>query len=238
MTRSDHLGFACAAICAGIIACSAASAQPTRLPDAKAVVPLSAETLYQGWRASSVLGKEVVSRSDQKLGTVRNLLVGRDGGLEAMVVEGGGVTDLRPFMFRIPWQKVQAAKLPDRIVVDVANGARPEYGIFGGQPGVPESPNEFPVTHIIGDYARLQAGQGYGYASDVVFDRQGEILAVLITRDAAGGGGTRAFGFPSSPAPQWDPGASYYGLPYVTAQQADAAGVPVDAKRFTGGDAG
>jgi sporulation protein YlmC with PRC-barrel domain len=200
----------------------------------KQVVPLSADALYSGWRASDVLGHKAVTTSGQELGTVRNLLVGSDGGLEALVLQGGGVSNAKEFIFRVPWQTVDATRLPDHVIITVSDGGRPEYGIFPGARGIPDVPNEFPVTHVIGDYARLQAGQGYGYVSDVAFTRRGDMLAVLVTRDATAGGGIYAFGFPRSPVPRWDPSTGYYGLPYVTARQADEAAVRVQSSRFNG----
>ena len=78
------------------------------------------------------------------------------------------------------------------------------------------------MTETIGDYARLRAGQGYGHVSDAVFTRAGNQIAVLITRDARNGGGADAFDSPECPVARWNAGAGYFGLPYVTAEHADA----------------
>jgi hypothetical protein len=53
---------------------------------------------------------------------------------------------------------------------------------------------------------------------------------VLVIRGGEAGGGTLAFGFPGSTGP-WDPEAGYYGLPYVTVAQADAAAVRISGER-------
>jgi hypothetical protein len=100
-----------------------------------------------------------------------------------------------------------------------------------------KQPDEFRITQVIGDYARLQAGQAYGYVGDAVFSPSGALLAVLIVRDATAGGGTFAFGFPGSIG-AWNPRVGYYGLPYVTAEQAGLAALRVDAGRFEDSDAG
>lgn len=84
---------------------------------------------------------------------------------------------------------------------------------------------------MIGDYTRLQAGQGYGYVSDLVFSQDGKLLDVLVSRGASAGGGTYAFSYPDDTG-KWSPGMSYYGLPYVTGDQATRAGVRVDLSRF------
>ncbi|WP_456639663.1 PRC-barrel domain-containing protein [Bradyrhizobium sp. USDA 10063] len=184
-----------------------------------------------------MLGKRITSAAGNNLGTVRNLILGKDGQITAVIVEGDPSTPLREFMFRIPWQHVEAAKLPGRLIADINPAGHPLYGIFGndGQ----QFPEEFAVTEVTGDYARLQAGQGYGYVSDAVFTRAGDLIAVLITRDSKAGGGTYAFGFPEHPVERWNAGATYYGLPYATAEHADAAAIRVDLTRFrSDGDTG
>jgi len=226
------------AVSATLVAVGAGAAQNAAELPATQVVPLSPANLYRGWLASHVIGQKVVSKADHDLGRVRNLLVGTDGQIEAFVVEGNGTSEAREFVFRIPWQRIVASALPRQVVTDVTDGRQPTHGIFPGRPGIPEQTTEFAVSAVLGDYARLQAGQGYGYVSDVVFSRAGNMSAVLVTREARTGGGTLAFGFPESPVAQWNPGASYYGLPYVTAEQADRAAVPVDPKQFSSAERG
>jgi hypothetical protein len=87
------------------------------------------------------------------------------------------------------------------------------------------------VTELLGDYARLKTGQGYGHVEDVVFSQQGRMLAVLIARDAAAGSGTYAFKYPGQTG-RWDAKMSYYGLPYVTPDQANERGYAVDMRKF------
>jgi hypothetical protein len=119
----------------------------------------------------------------------------------------------------------------DSVAVDLSTGQWPQYGLFPGTDGVMTLPREFRLTEVLGDYARLQTGYGYGYVTDVVFSGDGRMIAVLISRDAAAGGGTFAFPYPGTTGP-WDPALSYYGLPFVTESQATMAGLRVDPKRF------
>ena len=195
--------------------------------------PLSADDLYRGWRATGVIGQPVLSKSQQKLGVVRNLVLADNGQVESLLIEGRGATGLPEFVFRIPWQRVETGNLPKRVIADITGGELPEYGLFPGKKGVAELPSEFRASQVIGDIARLQAGQGYGYVSDLVFSRDGKLLAVVITRDAAAGGGTYAFRYPGTTG-RWDPRMSYYGLPYITDEQAARAAIKVDSSRFEG----
>jgi hypothetical protein len=134
-------------------------------------------------------------------------------------------------VYRIPWSNVNLTQGKQGIRVDLSSGERPQYALFPGTEGVPQLPREFRITEIIGDYVRLQTGYGYGSISDAVFTEDGRVAAVLVTRDASSGGGTIAFPF-SGYSGQWDPGLSYFGLPFATPSQAAEVGLRVDPKRF------
>jgi hypothetical protein len=218
------------ALCTGAMAAGSALAQaPEPSVAGPQVVPLAAECVYQGWRATDVIGAQVVSSSEDELGTARNILVGTTGKVEALIVESASSSGHAEFVFRVPWQKVEINEIPDRVIADLETGSQQRHGLFPGKDKTP--PNEFAVTQVIGDYARLQAGLAYGYVNDVVFSDDGRMVGILVTRDSAAGGGTHAFGFPDSIGP-WNPAAGYYGLPYVTTEQADAAAVRIDPERF------
>lgn len=191
------------------------------------VVPLTAKSLYQGWRASRLLGRDAVSQSGEKVGTVRNIVIGLDGRIAALIVEGTGSNGHPEFVYRIPWGKIQIPNHSNWVIADTLPFPRSEDGLLETEQARSKSTNEFTVTAVIGDYARLRAGQAYGYVSDVVF-ADGQMLAILVTRDFVAGGGTFAFGFPRTVG-RWNPAAGYYGLPYVTAKQANAAAVRVQS---------
>ncbi|WP_439409646.1 hypothetical protein ACNJX9_17160 [Bradyrhizobium sp. DASA03076] len=106
-----------------------------------------------------------------------------------------------------------------------------EYGLFVDPGQAPAEPHEFSISKVIDDYARLQAGQGYGYVSDLVSDSSGKLAAVVISREASAGGGTYAFPYPGETG-RWSPKLSYYGLPYVTTDRASKAGLRLDMKEF------
>jgi sporulation protein YlmC with PRC-barrel domain len=229
--------FAVAILAIAALALAQVQAVEQRSPSQIPAVPLSPDELYRGWLASEVLGKQVTSKPGADLGRVRNVLIGNEtADIAALVVEAATTSDTKEYVFRVPWQKVEAAALPDRVVVEIADSRLPEYGIFvpDGPKASREQPEDFAVSDVIGDRARLQTGMGYGYVRDVVFTPEGRLRAVLITRGMRLGGGTVAFGFPQSPSERWRAGAAYYGLPYVTIDQANVAAVAVEMGRFAG----
>ena len=195
---------------------------------------LTLEAVYKGWRSRELIGQKVFGKDRREIGVVRDLIMDADGRLAALVIEGGGVVGLPEAVYRIPWSNVNLTSGEEGVFVDLSSGQRPQYGLFPGTEGVATLPREFRLTEVIGDYARLQTGYGFGYVNDVVLSQEGRTIAVLVSRDAQAGGGTFAFAFPGTTG-LWDPGLSYYGLPFVTEDQAREAGLRVEVKRVRGG---
>ncbi|MBM1172802.1 PRC-barrel domain-containing protein [Microvirga arabica] len=188
----------------------------------------SAQTVYDGWRARQLLASSVLTKQDRRsIGSVRDLIVDRDGRMVAIVIEGGGPVQIPDTVYRVPWMEVDPTPGEAGVTVDLSDADRPHYGLVPGTEGTPSLPREFRITEVIGDYARLQAGQGFGYVTDVIVTKDNRLAAVLITRDGESSGRTIAFPF-SGIETRWDPGASYFGLPHVTAEQAEQAAISID----------
>ena len=193
---------------------------------------LAPDAVYRSWRSRQLIGQKVAAKNGSQIGSVRDLIVDADGRLAAVVVEGGGAVGIPDAVYRIPWAIAERRPGRGGLTVDLSSGGkRPPYALFPGTESVETLPREFRVTEVLGDYARLQTGSGYGYVTDVAFNSDGRMIAVLVTRDADVGGGTYAFPYPGTTG-RWDPALSYYGLPFVTEGQAREAGLRIDPKRF------
>lgn len=233
-----RLAIGAASVAMALIASSAIAQQPNPAvrPDLTGQVSsLAPEALYHGWRSRRIIGQKVMRKDGNDVGTARDLIIDADGRIAALIVEGGGVLDIPDALYRIPWSNIALTLDRNLITADLSSGQRPQYGLFPGSEGVTVLPREFRLTELVGDYARLQTGNGYGYVTDVVFSSDGRMIAVLVTRDAAAGGGTYAFPYPGTTG-RWDPSVNYYGLPFVTESQAQEVGLRVDLKRFNGLD--
>lgn len=192
-----------------------------------------AQFLYKGIRTSDLLGSPVFSKKGEHLGRVRNVVLADDGSVKAIISEQAGIGITPEFVFRLPWDKVVQPVRPGVLVADLSDARSHQFGLFA-QDTEKKQP-DFLVTEVLGDYARLQPGLGYGYVRDVVIAPEGRMIAVLVARDATMGGGTVAFPYPGRTG-RWSPEMSYYGLPFVTVEQANNAALKVDAKQFeTGG---
>jgi sporulation protein YlmC with PRC-barrel domain len=192
---------------------------------------LAPDALYEGWRWQQLIGQQALRRSGGEVGIVRDLIIDMDGRLAAALIGSRGTVSAPDALYRIPWNEIDLTPGQKHIVATISADEKARYALFPGTEGVQTLPREIRLTEVLGDYARLQTGYGYGYVTDVVFSRDGRLIAVLISRDAASGGGTFAFPFPGTVG-RWDPGASYYGLPFITDSQAQAAGLRIDPKRF------
>lgn len=201
---------------------------------ANKVNPIGPDVLYKGWRARAVIGEDVYGPKGEELGEIINILVGPDGRASAIVVEGGGFLGFGDAAFRVPWSQVDLTAGQDGVKVSLTEDHAEELGLFDGPNWVPTGPREWRVTELVGDYARLRNGLGYGYVTDAVFGQDGKLLATLVVRDLAHGAGL--YGYPFYDWTWgWDPGLTYYALPYDTADQA-AAAPKVAADRFSSTD--
>jgi hypothetical protein len=228
MTRS-MLGAAGLALLVAFCETLPAAAQSSPFDPRQQVVPLTRQDLASTWRASSVLGRPMRIGEGEETGLVRNILIGEDGRVRALIVEANAGDD-DAFVIRIPWPQV-TLDFENGVTADVPDATRPEYNLFPHDTkDKARPPDEFAITALIGDYARLQAGQGYGHVSDAFLTGDGRLRAVLIVRDRQSGGGAVAFGFPSNPSEHWRPYEPYYGLPYVTLEQANTAAVRIRAR--------
>jgi sporulation protein YlmC with PRC-barrel domain len=188
------------------------------------------DELYRGFRAHRLLGMDVRGPNGNEIGEVQDILVSRDGKITAVVVEGGGFLGVGNAAFRVAWKDVDTTPGKDGVKVPITESTASQYDLFDGPDWVATGPREFRITELLGDYARLKNGTGYGYVDDAVFSRDGKLLGVLTTRRLTYGGGLYGYPFYGY-GYGWDPGLGYYALPYDTA---DAAGSvsKLDARHF------
>jgi hypothetical protein len=93
---------------------------------------------------------------------------------------------------------------------------------------------EWRATELMGDYAMLAGGVGYGYVDDLIVSKAGDLEAVVIRPDVTYGR-YAPYAYPYyGYSFGWEPGLGYYGLPYTTA---DIDGLePFDYEQMDMGD--
>jgi sporulation protein YlmC with PRC-barrel domain len=197
-------------------------AEEQRMPESQRARRVTAAELYRGVRASRVMDQEVYGGDGEDLGDVKDIFVGRDGRISAIVVEGGGFLDIGDAAFRVPWNEVNLTPGVAGIRIRMTEETAEDYDLFDGPETLVSGPREFRISELIGDYARLSDGAGFGRVSDVVISPEGRISGVLVTRDIGWGGG--AYGYPYyGYGYGFEPGNDYYGLPFASTDAAATA---------------
>lgn len=192
---------------------------------------VTASELYKGFRASRLMDQKVMGPNGNQLGDVRDVIVNQEGKIVAVVVEGGGFLNIGDAAFRVKWGDVATTPNQDGIQVPITEDKAGQYGLFDGPETLALRPHEFRVSEIIGDTVRLKNGTGYGRVSDVVFNRGGQMLGVLVNRDLSYGAGL--YGYPFYGYDNgWTPTTGYYALPY------DSVDLASQAPRINGKDFG
>lgn len=193
-----------------------------RLPEGARARPVTAEQLQRGMSARRLLDQDVYGAAGDELGEVQDIFIGTDGRVTAIVVEGGGFLDIGDAAFRIPWNEVDLTPGVEGIRVQLTEENAERRDLFDGPETVMTGPREYRVSELIGDYVRLRSGEGFGRVSDVVIGEDGRVTGVVGMRGAGLGGGL--FGYPYyGYSYGFDPGLSYYALPFATVEEASQA---------------
>ena len=176
----------------------------------------------EGWSAEWMHEQPVYGADGNEIGEVESLLVGADGGIESLIIETGGVIGVGDVPVRIPWEEVELTE-DGRIVADVTEENLPNFELFDDEPE--PGPRAFRAHELIGDRVRLEDEPEFGYVADVLFNRDGELAAVIVSPSYAYGErhahpyGYYAYlyyGYGALPG-----GEEYYDLPYTTDEAAE-----------------
>lgn len=128
-----------------------------------------------------IRGASVVDSAGHEVGAVRDLLVRGDGGIESLVIRGGGFLGIGRTEFGYPWAKAMIAR-PDLVKLPFDTGRIASYkDRFGDmrEDGVP------PGLHRLGDFMGrhlyVEAGEvRFGSIEDAMIDTGGRVLGLVI----------------------------------------------------------
>ena len=192
--------------------------------EADKVPPASAEAIYNGWRAYSLIDQGVYGKDGNQLGEVHDFVVNADGKITAIIVEGGGFLEIGDSHFRLPWSMVNRTPGKDGVAVDLTEQDVTKRGLFDRPEWVATGPREFKISELLGDYVVLRNGIGFGYIADAAFEEQGKMLGVVVNRDVAAGPRGYYLAYPYYGYQySWDPGHQFYAIPFDSVEAADKA---------------
>ena len=162
-------------------------------------------SLYQGWRAETMIGTEVEGLMGEELGEVVDLVISPDGRLETVVIEASGMLDAGQARFAVPWTQLMAGSIDGTLTFPATS--TDVLMMIRNDPQPVSRPGDWRVAALFGRPVQTEGNDNFGSVSDLVFDRIGNLQAV-VAEPAGGVGGPYAF--------PWDSVSVEPGLAAVT----------------------
>jgi sporulation protein YlmC with PRC-barrel domain len=173
------------------------------------------------WSAEEMIDTDVRGANNEEIGEVKDIIVDRNGNIRRVVVEVGGFLEMGDQHIGVPWKDVQIGPNMQYVQVplrEIEGGTYSLYGVAPQGEDVYVGRNAWRVNELLGDYASLMDVPRYGMVSDALFDKQGKLQAVVVSRTAGAWGDAGWYGYPYY---GYYPG-TFYALPYRGAEVADA----------------
>jgi sporulation protein YlmC with PRC-barrel domain len=104
-------------------ACNVAQAQTTSPPAAAPAAQSAAATTMKAgqWRSSKLVGLNVYNNNNEKIGDINELIVGRDGKIESVVIGAGGFLGMGERDVAVPFSQVKFVEEPRRTTTATDN---------------------------------------------------------------------------------------------------------------------
>jgi sporulation protein YlmC with PRC-barrel domain len=198
--------FSCSA---GAYAQAQSSTSPAASPGSDSVNWNRAE-IRNGISIDRVIGMDVRGSNGNSLGEVQDVIISRDGKVQAIPFDYGGFMNIGDARFRVPWNELKFGGDMDHVIVPLTQQTAERYQDRGQGDEIRVGANEFRASTVIGDAATLRGGERYGEVQDLVVNLSGDVKAVIV--DAGmGPGGVRAVPFRAS---AFDTNRNAYMLPF------------------------
>ena len=171
----------------------------------------NARSLEDGWSARQVLGEDVYGAEGDVVGEVEDFIVGPDGDIRKVVVEGGGFLDFGDKHLAVPWDDVERVG-GGGIATGLMDDNLEDFGLFENVDDMPADPPNFRLHNLLNDYVTAD-GVGYGTVDDVVFGEDDRIEAVVVEPAYGYGYGRGPYALPYE-RDTYQPFTPYYRTPY------------------------
>jgi sporulation protein YlmC with PRC-barrel domain len=168
-----------------------------------------------GWSAVELLDEEAYGSTGDMVGEVEDLIIGPDGNIVSVIVEGGGFLDIGDAHLAVPWDDV-TREGTNAVNTPLTTENLDDYGMFEEMDDQEPVPANFRLSRMLGSYVRSD-GVGYGDIRDVIFNQEDQIEAVIVWPAYGYGYGDRPIAVPYA-GQGYDPYSPYYDLPYTAEQ--------------------
>jgi PRC-barrel domain len=188
------------------------------------------ELYADGWRGEQLIDATVHGPTGEEIGEVENVVVGPDNKTLSVIAEVGGVWDIGDTHVNVPWNEVTTEAGREGVTIPVTQETVENYSLFPDEAitarearteteavddDLTLGPRAWKLTNLVNDYVGLADAPGYGYVDDVIFNKQGELKAVVVQPDVTWG----TPGYYAYPyygwGYGWDPTLDYYEVPYA-----------------------
>ena len=171
--------------------------------------------VYDGWSADALLGEDAYNQDGEEVGEVEDFIVGPDGMIQRVVVEGGGFLDIGDAHIAVPWQEARINR-GSSVTLPFSGDDLDDIAGYPNMDDMTAMAENFRVREIIGDYAAAD-GVAYGTVDDVIFDQSGMIQALIVYPNPGYGYRTTPVALPYY-GDGYAGGTGYYDVPYGSAQ--------------------
>lgn len=176
----------------------------------------NADYLYEeGWSADELLDEEVYGANGEIIGEVEDFIIGPEGRILRVVVEGGGFLDIGDSHVAVPWNEVERSGVAS-ITVPLIEENLGQYRVYEEVDDERPAAANWRLRHLIGDNLVLDE-VNYGYVRDVIFGANDRIEAVIASPAYGYGYPRGRYAFPYRDA-MYDPYGPSYLTPYTTVE--------------------
>ena len=181
--------------------------------------------LSQGISTNWLIGSEAHGPNGNVVGDVENIVVGPDGQIQRLMIASGGFLDIGDTNYGVPWQDVQIPKGRfDWVNVPVTQDNLSKFPTYPEDvEKVTSNTRNWQPRELIGDRVQLNDVSNYGYVSDIIFNRSGQVASVVVNPAHGYGAGYYAMPWYGYGYNNWSPGNAYYTAPY-SQQQVEGIG--------------
>lgn len=159
--------------------------------------------LHWAQKTSDILDKKIMSRDGKELGTAKDLVIGRDGKIEYVILSVGGFLGIGSDRVVVPWDKIRSTPNVDLLVADVSQSEvqwQPEEAERGDTELATRSDRELdtrndkePATgsgEQSMSLAQVEPERAREFIGETVLGRNGEELGSLASLFTAKDGGS------------------------------------------------
>jgi sporulation protein YlmC with PRC-barrel domain len=147
------------------------------------IVKMDQEDLYkQGISVDALLGAEVTNSAGNNVGEIEDFVIGsQSNNLVGVIIESGGFLGIGDNHLLYPFDKADI-KSNEEIQADIKSSTVKELSMFREIEGESLQDGRWRASDLVGS-AAYSDGEPYGRVDDVIINKSGNILAVIVQAD-------------------------------------------------------